>query len=294
MSLRLKFNLVMIAAFAAGLALASVFVDTLSRRIARQAVLSEASVMMAAVNATIHYTDHQVSPLLARPLKVQFLPQAIPFFAAQRSFDLLARERPDYTLRQPAENPTNPADRPAPWEADIIRTFQANPDLQTLTTERTTDAGEIISYSQPVKVGSESCLACHSTPQAAPASMVDVYGGANGFNWKLGSTVGAEIVTVPQRLALARARQSLYSIMGALAVVFVVMLVTINVLLNLVIIGPVRSISRTAHEISLGNMDFPEFEPKARDEIGSLAMAFNRMRRSLVAAFQLLEDRGQQ
>ncbi len=290
MSLRLKFNIVMIASFAAGLALASVFVDSLSRRIARESVLSEAAVMMAAMNATLHYTETQVTPLLARPIKVQFLPQAIPYFAAQQSFDLLAKERPDYTLRQPAENPTNPNDRPAPWEAGIIRSFQENPGLQSLTTERATEGGGVISLSQPVRVTDNGCLACHSTPQAAPPSMIDVYGSDNGFGWKMNDTVGAQVVSVPVRVPLARARQSLYSIMAALSAVFAIMLVVLNLLLHRLIIGPVRRISRTADEISLGNLLVPEFVTSSKDEIGSLAQSFNRMRRSLVAAFNLLED----
>ncbi len=290
MSLRLKFNIVMIASFAAGLALASVFVDSLSRRIARESVLSEAAVMMAAMNATLHYTETQVTPLLARPIKVQFLPQAIPYFAAQQSFDLLAKERPDYTLRQPAENPTNPNDRPAPWEAGIIRSFQENPGLQSLTTERATEGGGVISLSQPVRVTDNGCLACHSTPQAAPPSMIDVYGSDNGFGWKMNDTVGAQVVSVPVSVPLARARQSLYSIMAALSAVFAIMLVVLNLLLHRLIIGPVRRISRTADEISLGNLLVPEFVTSSKDEIGSLAQSFNRMRRSLVAAFNLLED----
>ena len=293
MSLRLKFNIVIVASFAAGLALASVFVDSLSRRIARESVLSEAAVMMAAMNATLHYTESQVAPLLARPMKVQFLPQAIPYFAAQQSFDLLAKERPDYTLRQPAENPTNPNDRPAPWEAAIIRSFQENPGLQSLTTERATEGGGVISLSQPVRVTDNGCLACHSTPQAAPPSMLDVYGSANGFGWKLNDTVGAQVVSVPVRVPLARARQSLYSIMAALSAVFVIMLVVLNLLLHRLIIGPVRRISRTADEVSLGNLLVPEFVAPSKDEIGSLAQSFNRMRRSLVAAFNLLEEQGQ-
>ncbi len=293
MNLRFKFNIVIVASFAAGLALASVFVDSLSRRIARESVLSEAAVMMAAMNATLYYTESQVAPLLARPMKVQFLPQAIPYFAAQQSFDLLAKERPDYTLRQPAENPTNPNDRPAPWEAAIIRSFQENPDLQSLTTERATEGGGVISLSQPVRVTDNGCLACHSTPQAAPPSMIDVYGSANGFGWKLNDTVGAQVVSVPVRVPLARARQSLYSIMAALSAVFVIMLVVLNLLLHRLIIGPVRRISRTADEVSLGNLLVPEFVAPSKDEIGSLAQSFNRMRRSLVAAFNLLEEQGQ-
>lgn len=290
MSLKLKFNLVMVAAFAAGLGLAGVFVDYLSRAIARHSVLSEAAVMMAGVNAIMHYTDAEVSPLLVRAAKVQFLPQAIPFFAAQRSFDLLGKERRDYTLRQPVDNPTNPSDRPSEWEKSIIQTFQTHPELTTLTTERTTEAGQVISFSQPVRVTSEACLACHSTPQAAPPSMIDVYGSANGFGWKLGSTVGAQIVSVPEQVALSRAHKTLWNIMAALAGVFLVMLAVLNLLLHRFIIGPVRQISRTANEVSLGNMELPEFDTTSRDEIGSLAMSFNRMRRSLVAAFHLLGD----
>jgi HAMP domain-containing protein len=290
MSLKLKFNLVMITAFVAGLALAAVFVNALSERIARRAVFSEAATIMAELEATIEYSDTDVSPLLTHSMKVQFLPQSIPFFAAQRTFDLLAREQPDYSLRQPADNPTRPSDRPAPWEAEIIGRFRTDPKLASLTTERHTDAGEIMSFSRPVRLKDPACLACHSTPEAAPSSMIDVYGSKNGFGWALGSVVGAQIVSVPERVALARGRTSLYLIMGGLAVVFAVMLLVLNLLLQAMIVAPIRSISRTADDVSLGNLETPEFDTHANDEIGSLAVSFNRMRRSLVAAFQMLEE----
>src|SRR3978361_164316 len=112
MSLRLKFNVVMLAALLAGLALAAFFLDTLTQRTARHAVLSQAAVMMGQVNASIHYTDTQVSPLLFKSMNVQFLPQSIPFYAAQQTFNSLAASFPDYSFRQPPTNPTNPSDRP--------------------------------------------------------------------------------------------------------------------------------------------------------------------------------------
>ncbi len=290
MSLKLKFNLVMVVAFVGGLALAALLVNIISQKLARHAVLSEAATIMAEVDAVTNYTQNEVTPLITRSLKVQFLPQSIPFYAAQRSFDLLAKERPDYSLRQPADDPTNPADRPAPWEAGIIDALRVDPKRTTLFTERMTDAGEVMSFSRPVRITDPGCLACHSTPQAAPASMIDVYGSHNGFGWHLGSVVGAQIVSVPERVALARARASLYTIMVALAVVFAVMLIILNLLLQAMIVAPVRRISRTADEVSLGNMETPEFEIDSSDEIASLATSFNRMRRSLVAAFRLLEE----
>jgi protein-histidine pros-kinase len=290
MTLRLKFNLVMLAAFLAGLGLAAIFVNVVSEREARRAVLAEAAAIMGAANATIHYTDTQVSPLLNGQVKTQFLPQSIPFFAAQQTFDQMAKDFPDYAFRQPTTNPTNPADRPVSWEADIIKALAAQPELDHLVTERKTDTGTILSYSQPIRVTSESCLACHSTPDAAPASMVDIYGRDNGFGWKLGNTVGAQVVSVPERVPLAQARSSLYVIMGGLTIVFAVMLAMLNLMLHFFIIVPVRRISKLADEVSLGNMDVPEFQVSSADEIGSLAVSFNRMRRSLVTAMGMLGD----
>ena len=289
MSLRVKFSVVMLVAFAAGLGLAFLFVDALSQREARDSVTAEAEVMMGELDSIIHYTDSNVTPLLGHQMKVQFLPQAIPFFTAQQTFDLFARQFHDYTLRQPALNPTNPSDRPTPWEKELIGRFQRDPHLDTLVLERRTDAGPIISYARPVRVNDQACLSCHSAPDTAPATMLDVYGRQNGFGWKVGDVVGAQVVSVPERVADIRARHNLLVIMGGLTIVFAVMLLLVNIVLHLFIIVPVSRISRLADEISLGNMAVPEFNDTTHDEIGSLAEAFNRMRRSLVAALKLLE-----
>jgi HAMP domain-containing protein len=290
MSLRVKFNLVMLVAFLAGLVLTGVFVNRASEREARRSVLSEAALIMGAANATIHYTDGQVTPLLNSQMKAQFLPQSIPFFAARQTFDLMAQTFPDYTFRQPTTNPTNPADRPSAWEAEIIKTLAGHPKLGQLVTERKTATGEVLSYSQPIRVTANGCLSCHSTLHAAPASMVDIYGPSNGFGWKLGDLVGAEIVSMPERVPFDHARLNLEVLMGGLAVVFMLMIVTLNLLFHFVIIVPLRRISKLADEISLGNMEAAEFEFSSKDEVGSLAVSFNRMRRSLVTAMRMLSE----
>jgi protein-histidine pros-kinase len=49
--------------------------------------------------------------------------------------------------------------------------------------------------------------------------------------------------------------------------------------------------SEAANDISTGNMDIPEFSEKGGDEISLLARSFNRMRRSLEKAIELIEKR---
>jgi len=47
-----------------------------------------------------------------------------------------------------------------------------------------------------------------------------------------------------------------------------------------------------ATEVSLGRLSTPEIVTRSRDEIGSLATAFNRMRRSLKESLKMLEMQG--
>ena len=120
--------------------------------------------------------------------------------------------------------------------------------------------------------------------------MIDLYGSANGFGWKLNEVVGIQVVSVPLQVALDRANNTLKLTLGGLAVVFLVVMVFLNVLLTTLIVRPVRQMSVIADEISTGNLSAPEIQPKGRDEIASLGVSFNRMRRSLENAMKLLES----
>ncbi len=288
MSLRIKFNLALFVTFLAGLAVAAALVWNIVQRHARTEVLQEANIMMAQANAVWEYTVNQIEPLLVDQQQVRFLPQSVPFFAAEANLRALSKQFPAYTFKNAAENPTNPADQATPWEAAIIAEFRQHPTLTQFVSVRQTKDGPVMSLSKPLRIDNKDCLACHSTPAAAPPAMVDLYGPKNGFGWTLGSVQGAQIVSVPMRVALARARSLFVTFMVALLGAFAVAFVLLNLLLHLVVIGRVKRMAVLAGEISLGNNDAPEFEAAGRDEIASLGQSFNRMRRSLVSALKLL------
>lgn len=289
MGLKAKFNLVMLAAFLVGLALAASLSYAIVQQDAREEVLQQARIMIDAASAVRGYTDKEVGPLLAAESSVRFLPQTIPFFAAQTVLRGLPASYRDYAYKEAALNPMNPADRATDWQADIINAFQRDPARQDLIIERDTPDGPTLNLAHPIRVDNQGCLGCHSSSQAAPSSLIDLYGTAHGFGWKLGQVVGAQIVTVPATVAFAKARRLFFVLIGGLAVVFAVTLLLLNLLLHFLIVRPVRKISAVAGEVSLGNLDIPEYQPKGRDEIASLASSFNRMRRSLVDAMRLLE-----
>jgi protein-histidine pros-kinase len=201
----------------------------------------------------------------------------------------LQKEYPDYSYKEATLNPTNPSDRASDWEADIINIFRRDPSLPKLVVERDSPAGRMLVLSRPIQVNDAACLTCHSTPEAAPASMVKLYGSANGFGWKPQEIVGASVVSVPMTVALQRANQTFLVFLGVLVAAFVLVIILMNVLLQFMVIRPVVRMAGIAEAVSLGRLDAEEYEKKGKDEIASLSASFNRMRRSLETALNLLD-----
>jgi len=289
MGLRAKFNLVLLAAFLVGLALSATVSYRVVRDNARREVEQEATIMITAASAIRDYTAKEIKPLLIDQMKLRFLPHTVSAWAAQYNLRTVSAQFPDYSYKEAALNPTNPADLATDWEADIIGEFQHSATLKEFTIVRDTPNGPMLSVSRPLRIVDPGCLTCHTTAAEAPATMVDLYGTTNGFGWKLWDVIGAQIVSVPMRVALERADQVFYIVFGGLVSVFLVTLLLLNLVLHYMIIRPIRRMSMIAGEVSLGNNDVPEFRERGEDEIASLAKSFNRMRRSLTNAMRMLE-----
>ena len=290
MGLRLKFNLLLLVAFVLGLVIAGFLSFRILQQNAEEEVVATANLMMENALAIRAYTASEVGPLLNEADFDRFLPHTVPSFAAQTNFRSVQERYADYSYKEAALNPTNLADLANEWEADIINRFRNDPGLEEQLIARDTPAGRTIVLARPLVVGNEGCLACHGAVDDAPPEMLAMYGTANGFGWTLGEVIGAQIVSVPKSVPMGRAQQTFYTFIISLIIVFVIIAILLNVLLHMVVVKPVVRISHMASQVSLGHMDEPEFVWNGRDEIGSLASSFNRMRRSLENAMKMLED----
>ena len=162
MGLKAKFNLMMLLALLVGLALAAALSWRIVHDEARRDVLQEANIMMAQASAIRDYTNNEIAPLLADQIKTRFLPHTVPSWAAQTNLRDLAKQFPDYTYKEAALNPTNPADKATDWESNIIAEFGNQPSLHELVTTRDTSGGPILSISRPIRITDKNCLTCHS------------------------------------------------------------------------------------------------------------------------------------
>ena len=289
MGLRLKFNLVLITVFLVGFAAASMMARQLLQENARDEVIRNARLLMDTAIAVRSYTVEQIKPQLDPQLAEVFLPQTVPAYAATETLAHVQKKYPDYSYKEATLNPTNPRDRATDWEADLVQQFRQSSDAKELISERMGATGRQLYIAKPIQISNAACLACHSVPAAAPASMLKVYGEANGFGWKHNEVIGAQVVTVPMEIAIRNADRALNTFMISLAGVFFVVFVVLNLMLSWLIVQPIRAMAGAADKISTGDFDVPEFAEKGTDEMSVLGSAFNRMRRSLDKAMQMIE-----
>jgi HAMP domain-containing protein len=290
MKLILKFNLVFVAIFLLGLGIAGYMSNQLLQQNAREEIVQNARLVMETALATRAYTASQVGPLLETQMKYAFLPQSIPAYSATEVVNGLRKKFGDYAYKEAALNPTNPRDRAVDWEADIVNRFRNGYDRSEIIGERDTPTGRSLYIARPIQIKDPSCLACHSTAEAAPKTVVDRYGPANGFGWQLNEIIGAQVVSVPADVPLQRAQAAYRTFMVSLTAVFLFVGIALNLMLLAMVIRPVTRLSRLADQVSLGNMDVPDFHAGGKDEIGVLAGSFNRMKKSVVQAMKMLEE----
>lgn len=290
MKLIVKFNLVLSLVFLAGLGVAGYVSHELLQRNAREEILQNARIMMQGALAVRGYTSAQIKPLLDTQLKYEFLPQSVSAFAAAEYFTELRKQYPEYSYKEATLNPTNLRDRAADWEADIVNRFRNSEEEKEIIGDRITPSGQQLFLARPIRIVDGRCLVCHSTVEVAPKSMVDRYGAANGFGWKLNEVVGSQIVSVPMDVPIKRADTTFRVFMGLLVALVGFMFILLNLLLYVLVVRPVNRLAGLADRVSLGEMNVEEFKVGGHDEIATLSESFSRMRKSLVQALKMLEE----
>ncbi|MEC9431562.1 MAG: DUF3365 domain-containing protein [Pseudomonadota bacterium] len=290
MRLRFKFNAAITLACALGIGAASGLSWWVVQKSSIDEMEQQIRLLRANALAVRDYTLNSIDPLLSEDNDILFLPQSVTAYAATSVFATFRNSFPEYSYKEAALNPTNPANRADAFERGLIEAFRADAGLTQQVRVVEADGQRYFTMAFPLKVGAQGCLTCHSTPEAAPPAMVDLYGRENGFGWTLGETIGAQIIAAPMSLVESRARETVGVLVGALSLAFLLVLLVTNLLLTRIVVRPVRRMSEVAEQVSLGDFEVPEYAKPGKDEISSLSASFNRMRRSLESAMKMIDD----
>ena len=120
--------------------------------------------------------------------------------------------------------------------------------------------------------------------------MLKLYGTTNGFGWQLNEIIGAQIVAIPMSVPIEKAQRAFYTVMGSLAGIFIAIFIILNIMMHFVIIRPLARMARVADAISTGDLTLQDLPADGKDEVSTLAQAFNRLRRSVEKALKMIEE----
>jgi HAMP domain-containing protein len=290
LKLKQKFTILLLLILVVGVSFSGITLAAILNQNARDEITAKALSLIDTMSSVREYTVTQITPELTDDLATKFLPQTVAAYSAVEVFEIL-RRRPEYRdffYKEATLNPTNLRDKADSFETKIVENFRKNKSLKQMSGFRTLPGGEIFYIARPLAVTKESCLVCHSTPDAAPKTMIERYGTANGFNWSLNEIVATQIVSLPASRVIDKANQSLFIMIGLVSIVFVAVIFLVNFFLNREVVLPLKRITRVAEEVSTGHMDV-DFEQLTNDEIGNLAKAFKRMKLSLDMAMKRIK-----
>ncbi|KAF3888863.1 MULTISPECIES: c-type heme family protein [Nostocales] len=291
LNLRQKLTILLLIVVVVGLSLGGLGLSAVLKHNARQEITATALLIMETMSSVRDYTNQQVNLKLADKLEVDFVPQSVPAYSAREVFEVLRTkaEYKDFYYKEATLNPTNLRDKADSFETKVVEQFRKNTKLKELNGFREIPGGEIFYIARPLAVTESKCLECHSTSNVAPKTMLDRYGTANGFGWKLHEIVGAQMISVPSTKVIQKTQQSSVWILGIVSTMFIAVIILVNIFLNHQILRPLKHITRIAEEVSTGHMDV-DFKEVSNDEIGKLAKAFHRMKLSLEMAMRKLKQ----
>lgn len=288
-----KFNLLLVTVFLIGILISGSALALILNRSAENQVTTKALILLQTMNSVRNYTSTKINPKLKDKLNTEpeFIAETVPAYSAREVFENLRsnKEYSDFFYKEATLNPTNLRDKADDFEAELVQRFRNDPNLKDkeIAGFRSDKGVNLYYIARPLAITKQTCLQCHSTPEAAPKSLIATYGRDNGFGWQLNEIVGAQIISVPASEVGNNTRQSLLLVMGAVGGIFALTILLINLMLRQAVIKPLNRMAMVAHDVSVGKLD-SEFQQTSHDEIGVLAAAFNRMKLSLSMAMEML------
>ena len=288
-----KFNLILLIVFLVGAATSWFALSVIMERQSASTVAADANMLLKTMNSVRDYTSNNVNKHL-KPLQKKtstFITETVPGYSAREVFENLRGKEgfKDFKYKEASPNPTNlQRDKADAFEEGLVGRFESEPGTKSLSGFREMDGQKLFYAASPMIVKSESCLECHTTPEMAPASMVDIYGAQNGFHWKLNQVIAAQIVYVPASQVMMQGRKNAQLVVLLFVTVFGLVILLINLLLRKTVLRPITHLAAATEAISEGGEEAQKFEDtdagkelretgRRGDELGRLADMFGFM-----------------
>lgn len=133
-------------------------------------------------------------------------------------------EKQEYYYKEAAINARSPKNEADAFERDFIERLNRSSELVEQSMVRLIDDKPFFVVLRRGEALDQNCLRCHSTPEIAPADMVEYYGSERSFHRQEGEIVSAISIRIP----LAAAYKDINKLVWKLSGLFGVTLLIVN------------------------------------------------------------------
>jgi PAS domain S-box-containing protein len=198
----------------------------------------------------------------------------------------------NYYYKEAAINARSPRNEADAIERQFIEDLNQDPELQEVCEIREINSIPFLVVMLRGEVMAESCLVCHSDPEAAPPGLVDVYGSERSFAREAGEVVSAISIRIPAATIEKEADALTLRLGGLLLAGFVLLYLLSSAHYQRLTFRPLAEIREKALAIARGEAPLgDQITTTAGRELADLATAFNTLSANLRAEQDRLEQR---
>ncbi len=214
---------------------------------------------------------------------------------ATRELSELSKIEYGWTFRVVSDRYMAPQSKPDKWESEAIKVIKAK---NRKSGEYWSWDGDKFRFAKAIYV-KKGCLKCHGSPDQIPTEIMKALRAKYGnnvdraINYKVGDLRGIISVTIlpPSIISTAASLIDIWNI-AALVLAFLIFWY----FARNEIIKPIETVTKAAHDISLGKLDVDLGvrglkEEEVKDEITKLAIAVDRLRASIQIAMERLRKK---
>ena len=291
-------NIVIGAVFVVATIIAVVYVNAQMRQRALEEAELKAMILLDRNLATHTYFSHDLKPSLFE-LTESILPEGyfdptwMSSTYAVRAIDeyFKALSTTDYYYKEAAINARSPENEADAYERDFIQELDQDPEVVERSSVRVLDDQPYFVTLRRGEAMEEACLRCHSTPDLAPAGMVEVYGRERSFHREVKELISAISIRVPLSAPYATVNRFSWSLLAVGLPLLALLFVAQSWISRQLLLNPLKRMHTAAQRISAGDKHLGEEIPLPFGrELRELTAAFNAMSVKLRRVQDRLEE----
>ncbi len=282
--------------------IAIVLVNVHMRRQALDEAESKVTILLERSLATHTYFTHQLKPRLFdvtdRAMSEGYfdpiwMSSTYAVREIHKYFRSLGNE--EFYYKECAINARSQENEADAYERAFLKELNSNPELTERSATRMVDGEPYFVTLRRGEMMEEACLRCHSTPERAPAELVETYGDKRSFGREVGEAVSAISIRIPLAAAYAHANQISIELSGILLLLLSGLFLFQYWFYQRFLFSPLSRLGTLASKISSDHAYLGEEipAPYGRD-MKELISAFNRMSTALRQNHNVLEKEVQQ